>query len=290
MEEQNAHGVDRIVVGLAQRPGTEPPCADGADVQRRGKMVCAAGVDGAGHHPDTVRYSALTPAVITHIGMTLGGLVGLMTAGQMAAAYDQAPHASAVYACMEPGQPTSVHWIGDCRAYGWREGAGLTLWSDDQTMGNWLRRNGGAAVQLEAEKHDNWSRLGVAQASSATCRQVQIPGRTPRWCCWCPTGSPTRCPRRCSPGCAASTRPTPRCSRTPWSRRPGRTRAGTATTPPWSSCSGWRAEGFPCPGRGRRVGRSGLRGVVALGLVCWWGEVLYQDEQHQHGKGAEEDG
>ncbi|MFF1569800.1 hypothetical protein ACFVY1_41445 [Streptomyces sp. NPDC058293] len=60
-------------------------------------------VDGAGHHPDTVRYSALTPAVITHIGMALGGLVGLMTAGQMAAAYDQPPHASAVYACMEPG-------------------------------------------------------------------------------------------------------------------------------------------------------------------------------------------
>ncbi|MFE2970537.1 SpoIIE family protein phosphatase [Streptomyces sp. NPDC059340] len=30
-------------------------------------------------------------------------------------------------------------------------------------------------MQLEAAKHDNWSRLGVAQASSATCRQVQIP-------------------------------------------------------------------------------------------------------------------
>ncbi|MFE2271425.1 SpoIIE family protein phosphatase [Streptomyces lavendulae] len=175
MEEQNARGVDRIVVGLAQRSGTEPPCADGADLQCRGAMVCAAVVDGAGHHPDTVRYSALAPAVITHIGMALGGLAGLMTAGQMAAAYDQPPHASAVYACMEPGQPTSVHWIGDCRAYGWREDVGLTLWSDDQTMGQWLRRNGGAAVQLQAEMHDNWSRLGVAQASSATCRQVQIP-------------------------------------------------------------------------------------------------------------------
>ncbi|MFE4264486.1 SpoIIE family protein phosphatase [Streptomyces sp. NPDC056883] len=172
---ENAAGAGAVVVGRAQRPGTEPPCADGADVQRRGATVCAAVVDGAGHHPDTVRYAALTPAVITHIGMELGGLAGLMTAGQMAAAYDQPPHASAVYACLEPGQPTSVHWIGDCRAYGWREDTGLTLWSDDQTMGNWLRRNGGAAVELDAELHDNWSRLGLAQASAATCRQVQIP-------------------------------------------------------------------------------------------------------------------
>ncbi|WP_332758299.1 SpoIIE family protein phosphatase [Streptomyces sp. MT206] len=164
-----------VVVGLAQRAGTEPPCADGVDVQRCGGRVSAAVVDGAGHHPDTVRYSAIAPAVITHIGTALGGLAGLMTAGQMAAAYDQPPHASAVYACVEPGQPASVHWIGDCRAYGWREGAGLTLWSDDQTMGQWLRRNGGAAVQLEAARHDNWSRLGLAQASAATCRQVQIP-------------------------------------------------------------------------------------------------------------------
>jgi hypothetical protein len=164
-----------IAVGRAQRPGTEPPCADGVDVQQRGETVCAAVVDGAGHHPDTVRYAALTPPVITHIGMELGGLPGLMTAGQMAAAYDRPPHASAVFACAQPGQPTSVHWIGDCRAYGWREDTGLTLWSDDQTMGNWLRWNGGAAVQLEAAKHDNWARLGLAQSSAATCRQVQIP-------------------------------------------------------------------------------------------------------------------
>ncbi|MFG2716519.1 hypothetical protein ACGFX2_39300 [Streptomyces goshikiensis] len=54
--------------------------------------------------------------MITHIGMALGGLAGLITSGQMAAAYDQPPHASAAYACAEPGQPTNVHWIGDCQA------------------------------------------------------------------------------------------------------------------------------------------------------------------------------
>lgn len=39
MEEQNTRTVtvEKIVVGLAQRPGTEPPCADGADVQRHGR-------------------------------------------------------------------------------------------------------------------------------------------------------------------------------------------------------------------------------------------------------------
>ncbi|MFE2151507.1 hypothetical protein ACFXJO_02230 [Streptomyces lavendulae] len=42
-------------------------------------------------------------------------------------------------------------------------------------MGRWLRVNGGAAVELDAELHDNWSRPGLAQASAATCRRVQIP-------------------------------------------------------------------------------------------------------------------
>jgi serine/threonine protein phosphatase PrpC len=132
-------------------------------------MVCAAVVDGAGHHPEVVRYVAITPTVITHIGTAVGGL-----AGQMAAAYDRPPHASAVFACAQPQQPTSVHWIGDCRAYGW-DGVSLKQWSTDQTMGEWLRINGGASVGLAAELQDNWSRLRLAQAGSATCRQVQVP-------------------------------------------------------------------------------------------------------------------
>ncbi|MFI5987724.1 SpoIIE family protein phosphatase [Streptomyces sp. NPDC051555] len=165
--------VDSVVVGVAQRPGTEPPCADGHDVQRRGSKVCAAVVDGAGHHENVVRYSSVAPAVMTHIGMTLGGLAGLITAGQMAHAYDTPPHASAVYACMEPGWPTAVHWLGDARAYGF-DGTALVQWSTDATMGNWLRRNGGVPVEI-AEHHDNWSRLGLSQAGPATCRQVEIP-------------------------------------------------------------------------------------------------------------------
>ncbi|MFF8618268.1 hypothetical protein [Streptomyces sp. NPDC015350] len=160
-----------IRVGMAQRPGTELPCADGYDVQRRGARVCAAVLDGAGHHAAVVRYARITPPVITHIGMTMGGLAALTTAGQMAHAYDVPPHASAVYARMEPGQPTTIHWIGDCRAYGW-DGT-LTRWSTDQTMGEYLRRNG-VSVEI-AEHHDNWARTGLAQAGAAMCREVQIP-------------------------------------------------------------------------------------------------------------------
>lgn len=161
-----------ITVGMARRPGTEPPCADGYDVQQRGRRVCAAVVDGAGHDEAVVRYAQVTPPVITHIGMTMGGLAALTTAGQMAHAYDVPPHASAVYARMEPGQPTAIHWIGDCRAYGW-DGNMLTQWSTDQTMGQYLRRNG-VAVELAAT-HDNWSRTGLAQAGAAMCRETQIP-------------------------------------------------------------------------------------------------------------------
>jgi serine/threonine protein phosphatase PrpC len=134
--------------------------------------VCAAVVDGAGHDEAVVRYAHFTPPVITHIGMTMGGLAALTTAGQMAHAYDVPPHASAVYARMEPGQPTMIHWIGDCRVYGW-DGHALTQWSTDQTMGEYLRRNG-VAVELAAA-HDNWSRTGLAQSGAAMCCEAQIP-------------------------------------------------------------------------------------------------------------------
>lgn len=162
-----------ITIGAAQRPGTEPPCADGYDAQRTGDQVTAAVVDGAGHHPDTVRYAGIAPAVITHIGATLGGLAGLMTAGQMAAAYDYHLHLSAIYARATPGEPTGIHWIGDCRAYGW-DGERLTQYSTDQTMGQFLAKYEGVAVDL-VDHHGAWARLGLAQATAATCREAQIP-------------------------------------------------------------------------------------------------------------------
>ncbi|MFD7067528.1 SpoIIE family protein phosphatase [Streptomyces sp. NPDC059913] len=172
----------RIRVGMAQRPGTEPPCADGMHVHHRRSRVTAAVVDGAGHRAETVELAGVAPAVIALTGMAMGGLVGLTTAGRMAAAYDWPPRMSAVYASIEPGCPTSIHWIGDCRAYGW-DGRALTQWTTDQTMGQWLRWNGGKTIDLVpvrvAETQDNWPRLGLSEATEMTCRQVEIPEDVP---------------------------------------------------------------------------------------------------------------
>lgn len=171
-----------VSVGVAQRPGTDPPCADGVHVHRRGDLVCAALVDGAGHHEEVVDFARHAPSAIALMGMAMGGLVGLTATGRMAAAYDRPPHMSAIVASMEPGLPTSVHWIGDCRAYGW-DGTALTLWSTDQTMGEWLRWNGGRTIEMVpldvAEDQDNWARVGLAQATEMTCRQLEIPEDVP---------------------------------------------------------------------------------------------------------------
>ncbi|MFE5662820.1 SpoIIE family protein phosphatase [Streptomyces niveus] len=166
-----------IRTGQATRGGTESPCADGAHIHRRGERVCAAVVDGAGHRDDVVDLATRAPSVITLMGMAMGGLVGLTTAGRLTDAYDRPPHMSAVYASVEPGHPTGIHWIGDCRAYGW-DGETLTQWSTDQTMGQWLRWNGGVPIEI-AQTQDNWARLGLAQATEMTCRQVEIPEDVP---------------------------------------------------------------------------------------------------------------
>ncbi|KUF17470.1 hypothetical protein AT728_16340 [Streptomyces silvensis] len=151
-------------------------------MHRRGDRVVAAVVDGAGHREETVDFARRAPSVITLMGMAMGGLVGLITAGRMADAYDRPPHMTAVCASMEPGLPTSIHWIGDARAYGW-DGQGLTLYSQDQTMGEWLRWNGGRTIEIlpkeVAESQDNWALLGLAQATEMTCRQLQIPEEVP---------------------------------------------------------------------------------------------------------------
>ncbi|GGZ23588.1 hypothetical protein GCM10010387_15980 [Streptomyces inusitatus] len=171
-----------VTVGVAQRPGTEPPYADGWHVHRRGERVSAVVVDGAGHHEVVVDYARLAPSTVALTGMAMGGLVGLITAGRMAHAYEYPPHVSAAIASVEPGLPTSVHWIGDCRVCGW-DGEKLTLWSTDQTMGEWLRWNGGKTIKVlpveVTETQDNWARLGLSQATEMTCRQVEIPEDIP---------------------------------------------------------------------------------------------------------------
>ncbi|WP_331759757.1 SpoIIE family protein phosphatase [Streptomyces anulatus] len=179
MDHSNDHGLSpwQVTVGSAQRPGSEPPCADGLHVHRKGERVCAVVVDGAGHHEEVVDLARHAPSTIALTGMVMGGLVALITAGRLSAAYERPPHMSAVFASMEPGRPTAVHWVGDCRAYGW-DGNRLTLCSQDQTMGEWLRWNGGVPIEIAATQ-DNWARLGLSQATEYTCRQVEIPETVP---------------------------------------------------------------------------------------------------------------
>lgn len=132
-----------VVVGAACRPGTEPPSADGQQVQRRGDRMYAAVVDGAGHHAAVVAHAAIAPAVITHTGMVMGGLAGLTTARQMAHAYDVPPHASAVYACMEPGWPPACTGSGTAAP---TVGTGLRSPSGPPTR-RWAHGCGGTAAR-----------------------------------------------------------------------------------------------------------------------------------------------
>ncbi|WP_181785112.1 SpoIIE family protein phosphatase [Streptomyces phytophilus] len=165
-----------VQAAVGQRAGTEPPCADGAHIQRHDGYVYAAVCDGAGHAPDTVAYANLAPAVITHTSAVVGGLAAMITAGQMAHAYDTPPHVSAVTARMAPDGRTWLYWIGDCRAYGW-DGQRLAQHTTDQTLGEFLRLNGGVPEDI-ARRHDNWFRLGLWQATSATVMEGAIPAET----------------------------------------------------------------------------------------------------------------
>lgn len=91
----------------------------------------------------------------------------------MAHAYPKPPHLSAIYARVDPGKPVGLHWIGDCRAYGWN-GTDLTSYSTLQTMGTLLRTYGGVPVEI-TDHYDDWPRLGLAQATETTCREAEIP-------------------------------------------------------------------------------------------------------------------
>ena len=96
-----------VTVGTAQRAGTEPPRADGTARAPDGRPGAARpSLTGPAI---TRRWSTLrstAPSVIALMGMAMGGLVGLTTAGaDDNYAYDPPPHMSAVYASAEAGPP-----------------------------------------------------------------------------------------------------------------------------------------------------------------------------------------
>jgi serine/threonine protein phosphatase PrpC len=160
-----------ITVAKASREGTLTPNADAAYVHRLGAVTAAAIVDGTGHDPDVVAYAHLAAEVIARISARRGGLAGLLTAAELIAGQESPPSGVAVVALVEPGYDAEIHWIGDCRAYGWN-GTALTQYSTDQTMGQWLRIHG-VPVDI-AEQHNDWIRTDLATATAGTARQVGI--------------------------------------------------------------------------------------------------------------------
>nr|BEK71426.1 hypothetical protein KPHV_86530 [Kitasatospora purpeofusca] len=163
-----------VRVGAARRTGTETPCADAYSVVRTGDRVTATVVDGAGHAPDTIRFVNAAAETITLLGPDVGGLAALVTAGRMARAFPEPrPHASALCVQTLPGEPTLVHWIGDCSVHGW-DGRELRPYSTPQTMGEYLRTYSGVPVEV-LDRFDDWPRYGLAQAMETTCLEAEIP-------------------------------------------------------------------------------------------------------------------
>lgn len=143
-------------------------------------------------------------------------------------------------------------------------------------------------MELNAVKHDNWSRLGLAQAGAATCRQVQIPTEVPLVLLVSDGVSDQVHPEVLARLChehaddpqlladslvAAATEDEGGCR-------------DDATVVALLRVEGWGPPSFGAAGRGG----SGFRGVVGPGSVQRRGEAFQQDEQQQHDDGPEEDG
>jgi protein phosphatase len=163
--------VKRTPTGLASQRGTRPHNADAAAIRRHGGRTAAALVDGIGSSAEVAATSPLLAEVAARVAVRRGPLAGLLAAAELIA--DPADgDAVAVVALAEPGGPTGVAWVGDCRAYGW-DGTKLRLYTTDHTVGQQLRQNG---VPLDvAEQHDNWVRTSLGRAVVATVYQVRIP-------------------------------------------------------------------------------------------------------------------
>ena len=158
----------------ATRKGTRQYNADAAAVHTAGVTTAAAVVDGIGNSPEIAACSLLLAEVAARVGARRGSLVGILAAAELVADRDAAavePDAVAVLAVAVP-EHTGVAWVGDCRAWGW-DGATLTQWTTDHTVGQQLRVNG-APLDL-AEAHDNWIRTSLGRAVVATVYQVTIP-------------------------------------------------------------------------------------------------------------------
>jgi serine/threonine protein phosphatase PrpC len=164
-----------ITTGLATREGTALDIADAARVYRlEDGTVGAAVIDGIGHGLHTSATSPILSEVAARYTAHRGALPGILAAGLLVA--DRGPDgdeadAVAVTAIVDR-IGIRVAWVGDCRAYGW-DGTHLTLYTTDQTMGQWVRQFG-PPVEI-AETYDDWVRVSLHSATVATTREIDVP-------------------------------------------------------------------------------------------------------------------
>ncbi|GIH26095.1 hypothetical protein Aph01nite_44050 [Acrocarpospora phusangensis] len=166
-----------IRFATATRQGTEANNADAAAVHRmpETEIVSAAIVDGIGHDEGTPEWAHVAAEVAARVGARRTATVGLLTAATLNNASPGRsirPDGVAVLAVAEPGRPTAIAWTGDAGAYGWN-GEELQLLTTPQTIGEYLRYNGGEHIELLAQQHDNWIRTTLGRSTPATVHPAE---------------------------------------------------------------------------------------------------------------------
>ncbi|GAA3384538.1 hypothetical protein GCM10017750_59380 [Streptomyces racemochromogenes] len=166
-----------IRAAKASRRGVRDHNADAAAIHLvpDTAVVGAAVVDGIGSNPEVARFADIAAEVAARVGARKTATLGILAAAELVgapAAASISPDGVAVVAIAEPGSDTSIAWTGDARVYGW-DGAVLRQRSTDHTVGQYLRINGGVAIEL-AEAHDNWIRATLGRSSIATVHFAEV--------------------------------------------------------------------------------------------------------------------
>lgn len=165
-----------ITSAIATREGTDGDNADAAAVFRSfDGTVAAALVDGIGHSAHLTTGVGHMAWAAARLAAQLDGRSALVTVGRIVAdpgAEEPEPDGPGIVAVTHDDGAVVVHWLGDCRAYGW-DGTTLTQHSTDHTMGECLRVNSGKALP-EYAAHDNWVLSTVSRALPTTVFEAVI--------------------------------------------------------------------------------------------------------------------
>ncbi|MFE3788502.1 hypothetical protein [Streptomyces goshikiensis] len=165
-------------VGVASRTGTDGTNADAAHAFHASTgAVGAAVIDGIGHSD---QLHALVPVLAVAAARTAAirwPLAGLLTAGLLTCdpGYDDArPSAVAVVARVQAGEPTTLAWAGDARAYGWDPQLQLlTRHTTDHTVAAYLATYG--IDEDIAGEFSSQIRVHLTDVTPTTAHQALIP-------------------------------------------------------------------------------------------------------------------